>query len=238
MIISNSRKFIFVHTAKTAGDSITEALTPYLRASDFVVRNDFQIWLRRLRRQDPPAFASLAKHSPAVEIRAAVTPEVWDASYKFAFVRHPFDRTVSFYNFMKKKARDRHRPQLRNLWYAMPPGRPGDPRNWPGGRAYAATSSFSEFIRHPAVDAAAGMQPQAKFVCDDDGRLIVDFVGRFEQLAADFGIVQDAIGVPRGPLPRRNSSAGRSGRAELSTEDRAYLAERFADDFVRFEYDA
>lgn len=238
LIISSSRKFIFVHTAKTAGDSITEALTPHLRASDFVVRNDFQIWLRRLRRQDPPAFAVLAKHSPAAEIRAAVTPEVWEASYTFAFVRHPFDRTVSFYNFMKKKAEDRRRLQLRNVWYATPPGRSGDPRAWAGGKAFAATNSFSEFIRHPALDDAAGMQPQATFLCDHDGRLIVDFVGRFEQLDVDFGTVQDAIGVPRSPLPRRNSSGWRAGSVELSADDRAYLAERFADDLARFGYDA
>jgi hypothetical protein len=37
MIISHSRKFIFIHIHKTAGESISEALRPYLSGRDLLL---------------------------------------------------------------------------------------------------------------------------------------------------------------------------------------------------------
>ena len=48
--------------------------------------------------------------------------------------------------------------------------------------------------------------PQHEFIYDGAGRLIADFVGRYESLQADFEIVCQRIGIPPGPLPHENRS--------------------------------
>ena len=66
------------------------------------------------------------------------------------------------------------------------------------------------------------------------------FVGRYERLEEDFRYVRHEIGLPERPLrwTNRGASRDRTPRSvDLSAEDRAYLAARFADDFRRFGYE-
>ena len=57
---------------------------------------------------------------------------------------------------------------------------------------------WSEAYRH--------IIPQHDFLYDEAGRLLVDFVGRFERLQADFDVVCARVGIPSTPLPRANRS--------------------------------
>jgi hypothetical protein len=238
MIISSSRRFIFIHTMKTAGDSVAVALTPSLARNDFLLQNDFQAWRRRVTGGNPREFQMLTKHSPALEVREQLPPEMWESYFKFAFVRHPVSRAMSFYRYISQKAEQRKRLLARNVWYQTPPGRPGDPVHWPAMKVFVATDSFSTFIRHPDIAGVPGMQPQSDFVCDEAGEVIVDFVGRYECLEQDMATVQDSIGLPRQRLDRRNASVGRhSTTSGVSEEDLDYLLEKFQVDFVRFGYD-
>jgi hypothetical protein len=237
MIISVSRQFIFVHTMKTAGDSIAVALEPYVVKGDYIVQNDFQAWRRRIMKTNNREFSGLHKHSTALEIRQCVPAGLWDSCYKFAFVRNPIQRAISFYNYLGVKAEDRRRPHPRNAWYLTPAGKKEDPNHWPAMKAFLATNSFSEFIRYPSVMATRGMQPQSDFLSDPEGKVMVDFVGKFERLEQDMATVQEAIGLPRQALSLTNSSRHGSAKPQPTREDLAYLAKQFEDDFTRFDYD-
>lgn len=81
----------------------------------------------------------------------------------------------------------------------------------------------------------AGTVPQASLF-DRRGRCLVDFVGRFESLADDFGSACDHAGIPRPTLPVTN----RGGERDLSrlydaATDRA-VRKLFAADIERFGY--
>jgi len=79
MVISDRHRCIFVHIQKTGGASI-EAL---------------------LLRSDPSAAASAQegrRHPPARAIAPIAGSERWRAYFKFAFVRNPWDRLVSWYH--------------------------------------------------------------------------------------------------------------------------------------------
>lgn len=236
MIISHRYRFIFIHLHKTAGDSICDALRPHLAKSDFVLQSDFQTWIQKHTTRPAEANLGLRKHSPAHTIRDKIDPDVWNTYYKFAFVRHPYDRALSLYHFAAKKARERQRLIPRNVWYLMPPGRRTDPLNWKTVRAYLETDSFSSFLRHPAVWDDVGMQPQISSLTDERGKIIVDFVGHFEDLARDFETVQEAIGVRSANLARRNASVNSQAEQNLSRQDRALLAERFDADLAVLGY--
>lgn len=237
MIISHRHRFIFIHLHKTAGDAISEALSSELTREDFVLRTDIQAWWQWRTQRPDPRLRPLKKHSPASMIRECVSTEVWEGYFKFGFVRHPVDRVVSLYQYAEKKVTERRRLLPRNAWYLTPPGRRADPLRWASSRAYLDSDSFSEFIRHPLLELDLAMQPQTRSLCDDNGDLLVDFVGTFEHLDADFRQVQERIGLAATPLARRNVSRRPESRSDpLSSDDRAYLVERFRSDFFRFGY--
>ena len=85
------------------------------------------------------------------------TKEQFDSYFKFAFVRNPFARLVSEYRY-----RLLARKYDFNTWV------------------------MNELPRPAWNDQYCHILPQYDFVYDDDGRLVVDFVGRFEHLSRDF----------------------------------------------------
>ena len=234
MIISRSRRFVFVHVHKTAGEAVTLALLPYLGRDDLVL--GATVW-GKLRDIHYRRARGISKHSSAKVLRAHLGAEAWQEFFTFTFVRHPFDRVQSFYAYLGMMIDRRQGPGPRNLLYALPFLERGDPLKWPAMRAYRATGCFSEFIRHPEFLADPGARSQHAMLADGDGRVLVDFVGRFERLAADFGQVTARLGLPEVPLPRHNaSSLAEGGQTPLAAEDRAHLAELYASDFEAFRF--
>ena len=172
---------------------------------------------------------------------------MWDEYYTFTFVREPIARAVSLYRYIGTLAERRSQPRLRHLWYYLSDeGRKADPARWEVMRAFVETDSFSEFIRHPGTLRTPGLKPQARFVTDRKGRVLLDEIGRFETLDADFARVVAHLGLDVGPLPRVNvsthgapseGSPSTGKQIEVTAEDRAYLLERYADDLRLFGYD-
>ena len=195
--------------------------------------------LRRRMRKNHPELRALSKHSSALAIKDHVSADTWNDSYKFAFVRHPVDRTISLYRYCARMMDVRTGKKFPvSAWYMTPWGKRTDPLHWPAMIAFAATSSFSEFIRHPALVDERAMQPQVDSICGRDGEIIVDCVARFERFDEEFAKIQAAIGVPVHAAAKRNTSGTSSvTRADLSDDDLARLAQQFADDFARLDYE-
>lgn len=107
------------------------------------------------------------------------SPEVFGSYYRFSFVRNPWDRLVSFYKY----------------------------------RGHAYRCDFKTFLfRHMPkpgwTNDYCHVTPQYDFLYGD-GRCLVDFVGRFENLQHDFDVVCHSLGIPAGPLPHVNRSLKR-----------------------------
>lgn len=104
MIISNSRKFIFVHVHKCGGSSIAQALEDKLSWNDVLCGGT--PYGERINPVYRSRFA-IHKHSTAQAIRGVVGEAVWDDYFTFSFVRNPFARALSLYYFLKKKVQKR-----------------------------------------------------------------------------------------------------------------------------------
>jgi hypothetical protein len=229
MIISNSRKFIFVHIHKTAGTSITEALSPSLAWNDIVLGST-PIGLA-LNQPFHERFG-LYKHSTAREIRAVVGDRVWSEYRSFAVVRDPVDRALSLYGYLKmlQSGRSEIRKRLRSLFGVK--GRP----DWLAVQALRESGSFSEFIRHPTLRYDPGFTHQSRFLADETGALLVGRLLRFETLAADFAALCRELGIPGAALGHENRSQGARGReARVSERDVAFLRDYFAEDYALLE---
>src|SRR5688572_2108450 len=79
MIISYSRKFIFIHAVKTGGTSIGKALAPFINDGDIISGYPIE-------NPDWP------KHSWAKHCQTRLD---LDKFWSFGFVRNPWDRLVS-----------------------------------------------------------------------------------------------------------------------------------------------
>jgi hypothetical protein len=171
VMISPDRRWIFVHIQKTGGNAVRSALG--------VEQNDAH------------------KHFLARELRQVYGEAAWADCFKFAFVRNPWDRLVSWWSFIDN-GRD--------------PSGASPPANNFFGYVLSHARSFEEFIwrcTDEIVDKDGRkhiFRNQTDYLVDESGALIVDFIGRFELLQKDFDEVTARLGRRRIALSRINTS--------------------------------
>ncbi len=102
--------------------------------------------------------------------------------------------------------------------------------------------SFADFGAVVAViraeDADGHFRSQHTFVTDEEGKIGVDFLGRFERLAEDFRLVQERIGLPHHVLPWLQKARNAVRYTDFYThETQQIAAERFWQDIAMFGYE-
>lgn len=147
------------------------------------------------------------KHAAPKHIRQLLGAEVWDAYTSFVFVRNPYDRFVSLFHYRNKRD---------SLGY--PSNRDGFQRWLESGKTRSMYKLVSDFIR------------------DDDGEVIVDIVGRFESLEADFNRISDQIGISK-KLPHINKTAHTKYRDYYNDETKALVRSIAQADIEMFDYE-
>jgi len=178
-IVSDDRKFIYFVTQKVACTSIKNALLPM-----------FDIDTTEYERTRPDGTPALRIHKLfdaadnqiKKEQLVAKLDDQFRGYFKFAFVRNPWDRLLSCY--------------FNKFGRANAPG-----LDTPAGsdvELYAGMP-FAEFVEAvheiPDDEANPHFRSQHTVICGPQGRNMADFVGRFENLTADFEVVTERIGV-------------------------------------------
>jgi hypothetical protein len=74
------------------------------------------------------------------------------------------------------------------------------------------------------------------FICDDDGNVIVDFVGRFENLERDFQTICSSIGIDP-ELPHLNRTSHRNYRCYYTDETKEIVRGWARKDIEMFGYE-
>ena len=130
MILSHTRKFIFIKTRKVSGTSKEISLSQFCGEGDIITPISYEDEIVRLdlggvlpqnygdpkeqqfrdliraRRTDNPKTRHKGKfynHIPAVEVREYVGQEVWDEYFTFSMERHPYDKVVSHVYFHARR---------------------------------------------------------------------------------------------------------------------------------------
>lgn len=215
MLLDLRHKLLFVHIAKTGGTSVRAALKPYQRRHplftlQFLASRMSHLCGHRIGCKFP-------RHAKLVAAQEMLPRELFEALFKFGFVRNPWDLQVSSFHHVRKE-----RPE-----------------------AIAHVEDFAAFLRfkfrteRPFIfhlDICA--EPQIHYLKGTNGRLAVDFVGRYENLQADFDTICDRGGLPRQTLPHKRKAESRERyRRYYSEEDAALVAEVFAEDIAEFGYE-
>lgn len=206
MLISDEKGFVFVHVQKAAGSSVTAALKPH------ALPRPPTGWYSVLRAFDLPRDYHryrFPKHCGIQEAQKKMPDERFQAYFKFAFVRNPWDRLVSMYNAEVKKNRKRRHRRVR------------------------AMSDFSEFLRYAIRHR---MLQQHPLILDHQERVGVDFLGYYENLAEDYAVVRDRLELDV-ELPRLNAFDHKPYREYYTDQTRALVARYWARDIELLGYE-
>lgn len=188
---------LFVHVPKAAGVAVVESLFGHRGGGHTTYREYERLFTRTYRVRD------------------------FDEYFTFAFVRNPWDRLHSAYQFLRQGGMLPADAEFaRRVLARFPDFRafvlqwvsPGNARSW------------LHFI------------PQAEFLKNASGGVSLSFVGRYERLQEDYEHVRAGLGFGC-PLGQRNRTANRTPwREAYDAESAAVVARVYAEDISMFGY--
>jgi len=205
MIVSERHKYIFTAIPKTGTHSVRRVLREHMGEGDLE-----QVGLFVQKRLPFAPLAALGHgHISLLQVRPFLGEAKFAAFFKFAFVRNPFDRFVSYCAFMTRDDGAflrRPRDVMRHFLFKERP------------------------LDHLLF------QPQHTFVTDGDGELLVDMVGRVEDMQNSFDRVCARIGIPGAVLDKVNSTEHGTFRDYYDAELVEGVSEVYRRDLDLFGY--
>jgi Sulfotransferase family len=150
-------------------------------------------------------------HQNIWQIFNSIPAEKFRSYFKFGFVRNPWDRAVSLYE--RKE-----------------------------GLKLKSRMGFDQFIEWMRFASCTCIHPvphryQLDWFVSPHGDVIVDFIGKYENLESDWAAISARLGIGA-KLPRLNVNTERTCDyvSYYSEKTRRIVAERFAVDIERFGY--
>jgi Sulfotransferase family len=192
---------IFVHIQKTGGTAINRALGV----------------------NDSPG----EKHRTSQELHQLYGSEAWERSFKFSFVRNPWDRLVSWWSMINagRGAYEAHGVSNGFFRYVLD-----------------NATTFDEFLANctDEIEDVDGkkciFKNQLDYLTDQDGTIMVDFIGRFESLVQDFSFITTKVYGVAKPLPVVNASEHEPYQAYYTPQTRKLVQDAYGRDLAHFGF--
>ena len=202
MIISDKYKYLGICIPKTGSTSIQSLFTPYGQLLG----------------------AGPNEHHMTLEEALRRFPEANDY-FKFAFVRNPYDRIISFYHYFS---------HVRNTLQIPDPYQPGP-------RYHGPEDFFRRILSDRLWKDEVHFRPQHTFIDTEQ----MDFIGRFENFNNDINHIFATLNIPaytEMPHDRKSDYNGPCdcpypNRGFFNTETAHLMYDHFKKDFDLFDYD-
>ncbi|WP_372742584.1 sulfotransferase family 2 domain-containing protein [Neptunomonas sp.] len=202
------RKFVFIHVPKTAGSTISHALLTSL-----------------VGRTTSGAFASLPtnvqsaygltanlKHATAPQLKEHLENQ-WEEFYKFAFIRDPFDRTISAYHWVRTKSREFSRITFNQYVDII--------------------QQYYDDTNHPL---SVMIKPQCSFFTDKNRNIMVDDLYSYEQLDIAIKNIGTRLGLELIPKSHKVTTDRKATDMYYTSATRSIITDRYAQDFEVWEH--
>jgi hypothetical protein len=207
MILSFSKKFIFIHIHKTAGSSVKNVLNKY---SWYPEESIYCTILKKLNLR--PYTEDFHDHVRAWEIKEFISPKIFSEVYKFTFVRNPWDWMLSSYTYYLK-----HKYMHPHSYFAD------------------QLKTFKGFVKWQTSNRLA-FHNQYEFIYDQKGNCLVDHIGKFENLESEFNSICNRLGIKE-KLPHINISKELGYRHEYDDETKDIVFKYYKKDIDIFSYE-
>jgi len=215
-ILSHKHRFLFVHVAKTGGRSIGIALRKHCLSTE------------RFNTHSLDPNVDMLGRRIALEVRPALTDEQWDDYFKFAFVRNPWDRTVSMYHHIKSSVSLKATGKIRYLEEIT--------RRL---KIHPDELTFDVFVRRVLQDRVFDnyhWDKQIRCFTDEGNTNVFDFIGRFEHLQRDYNAVCERLGLPIERLPYQNRTRHLHYSSYYDSQTEQIVADLYPEDIRMFGY--
>lgn len=216
-INDSQQRFVMVHIPKTAGTSLMKSLhqnqyrtvRPYSKYSLQNIRRKFQ------------GIELLVVHAKAQHYKALLGERLWEEMFSFAFVRNPWDLMVSSYFWWLQMAPSAAKDIIRRQ-----------------AEEVRLLGSFSAFINSVYGQKMINEQSGniVDWIADEQGQIIVKFVGKFENLEADWQYIGKVLELNDSALPHRNQSKRQSYQSYYTTQTQKLVEQRFEWVIQNFHY--
>ena len=206
MLISDSHKFIFVRTRKVAGGSIREILEPLSVQKPTDVLS--KIKSRFLHIEKDYHKYAFNQHDDIIIAKKIIPKEIFDSYFKFAFVRNPWKRLISEFEYIKRKTdHGRYKKVIK--------------------------MNFDEYIIYQAKRFDAH---QINMLADKNGKLQMDFIGKFENLQKDWDYICNKLGIKNKELSHRKKAPSLNYDDYYNIENKDLVAKLWKKDIDAFGY--
>lgn len=195
MRISHKHKFISISIPKTGSTSVRYALDKFSDQKSVSNGHD-----------------TFYHHSTYSRLRERL--DYIDDYFVFAFVRNPWDRVVSQWNYMNSYAQSGGDLNYKKYCNKM----------------LQSIESFSDFLhsKHTIAPCLNWVQYQ--------NSIGADYVGKMETMQEDFDIVCNKIGISHQQLPHHNKTNHKHYSEYYDEETREIVAQKYAKDIEYFDY--
>ena len=219
------REICFVHVPKTGGNSLLAAGLAALGGIEIAAEG--QNYSKYRVRQRPDLRLTYIGHEADLNnyMTIAQYKKRHPQCFAFAFVRNPYDRLVSAFHYLSQGGMEEVDQRDSDEYV----------------RAY--DGDFRRFVLHalagpepPRIFQQIHLRPQLDWLCDEAGRILIDYLGRFESMESAYGELGRQLGIPL-PAPFHENKSDHQHYENYYDETlRALVARAYRADFERLGY--
>lgn len=243
MIISHSKKFIFIHLEKCGGTSVEVSLQPYLKWDDIILgsthfgENLQGLYFNRYG-IDTVKNTMLWKHSNAKNIYDYLGTNIWNEYTKICVVRNPIDLTKSLYWFSQTAIALHTQRTDKKMWANMVKNNEWESK-WPYGEAYVRSyitsfvnhSGFSGFVSDILEKNEDCIRPQLNRMSISAKNFDIDIVVDLTQLNSQWDNITRAIGIQDAVELKKANVSQKKTAIEKNTRIEKMIRRHFAADY-------
>jgi hypothetical protein len=146
--------------------------------------------------------------------------------FVFCFVRNPWDRMLSYYSYLTQV----QGPRLPSVVVDY------REEDWNQGFTHWLTQTECHFYMESKYKTMpVQKRPQSDYFTDENGKTLVQFIGRIERVHQDFAVVSKELGITE-PLDHLNLSEHGDYQEIYDNTARDFVEQWHQDDITRFGY--
>jgi hypothetical protein len=162
-------------------------------------------WKKRLNR----IVKHYGHHDSAFEIKIKTSNEIWNNSFKFAFVRNPWDWHVSLFHYMKQTTTHFQHHIIKHMSFE-------DYCYW-------------RFNNDPII--------QTDFLIDEENKYLLDYIGKVEDIFYEINYISKKIGVDLNLSWENKSIRDRNYRNYYNERLKKIIGDLSEPDIINFKYE-